>query len=107
MVAVVTIMVRWRKDLTGWVARDWFAKVLLKAIVGELKSLFRAVRPKVAVHGPVAWLAVLVDALGGGDYGDVVGVVATVKGSSSQQGCSACLRKQREIGKRIYKCLST
>ena len=43
LVAVVTIMVWWRKDLTGWVARDWFAKVLLKAIVGKLKSLFRAV----------------------------------------------------------------
>ena len=85
LVAVVTIVVWWRKDLTGWVARDWLAKVLLKAIVGKLKSLFRAVRPKVAVHGPVAWLTVPIESLGGDDDGDGGGGCVTACGGSSQR----------------------
>jgi len=49
------------KDLTGWEGWDGMSEVLLKCVVGELKALLRAVRPKVPVHRAMDWLPILVE----------------------------------------------
>ena len=39
-----------------------FSKVLIKAVIRKLKSLFGAVRPKISIHRPVAGIAIFIQA---------------------------------------------